>query len=338
MKLLLAEGWNWNSHDLASPLATTELNGVATRIVTQEREAIADPDLGLVGNLLSINAAETMKLLAPATAEKAFAGEQYNPTATQIELVRGWSWLGYPLGTALSLNDALALLEPDTDDCIETLDGGFATYTADGEWTGSLQLMQPGRGYLYKSGSDKSFAYNAVSSVANAQALYGAHRLQTKAAPYELNRHRYPNMMPIVATLSGATLSEGSQVVALSEGECRGIANIEANGMIFLAVYGLGNETINFAAYDALSGEMMPISNTTAFAADMLGTTGAPYVLHIDGTATGIDGNVTSHTNLPNGIYTVGGQRVNNVTQPGLYIIKTTGLDGSTTVRKQVVK
>lgn len=338
VKLLLAEGWNWNSHDLASPLATTELNGVATRIVTQEREAIADPDLGLVGNLLSINAAETMKLLAPASAEKAFAGEQYNPTATQIELVRGWNWLGYPLGTALSLNDALALLEPDTDDCIETLDGGFATYTADGEWTGSLQLMQPGRGYLYKSGSDKSFAYNAVSSVANAQALYGAHRLQTKAAPYELNRHRYPNMMPIVATLNGATLSEGSQVVALSEGECRGIANIEANGMIFLAVYGLGNETINFAAYDALSGEMMPISNTTAFAADILGTTGAPYVLHIDGTATGIDGNVTSHTNLPNGIYTVGGQRVNNVTQPGLYIIKTTRLDGSTTVRKQVVK
>lgn len=338
VKLLLAEGWNWNSHDLASPLATTELNGVATRIVTQEREAIADPDLGLVGNLLSINAAETMKLLAPATAEKAFAGEQYNPTATQIELVRGWNWLGYPLGTALSLNDALALLEPDTDDCIETLDGGFATYTADGEWTGSLQLMQPGRGYLYKSGSDKSFAYNAVSSVANAQALYGAHRLQTKAAPYELNRHRYPNMMPIVATLSGATLSEGSQVVALSEGECRGIANIEANGMIFLAVYGLGNETINFAAYDALSGEMMPISNTTTFAADMLGTAGVPYVLHIDGTATGIDGNVTSHTDLPNGIYTVGGQRVNNVTQPGLYIIKTTGLDGSTTVRKQVVK
>lgn len=338
VKLLLAEGWNWNSHDLASPLATTELNGVATRIVTQEREAIADPDLGLVGNLLSINAAETMKLLAPASAEKAFAGEQYNPTATQIELVRGWNWLGYPLGTALSLNDALALLEPDTDDCIETLDGGFATYTADGEWTGSLQLMQPGRGYLYKSGSDKSFAYNAVSSVANAQALYGAHRLQTKAAPYELNRHRYPNMMPIVATLSGATLSKGSQVVALSEGECRGIANIEADGMIFLAVYGLGNETINFAAYDALSGEMMPISNTTAFAADMLGTTGAPYVLHIDGTATGIDGNVTSHTNLPNGIYTVGGQRVNNVTQPGLYIIKTTGLDGTTTVRKQVVK
>lgn len=338
VKLLLAEGWNWNSHDLASPLATTELNGVATRIVTQEREAIADPDLGLVGNLLSINAAETMKLLAPATAEKAFAGEQYNPTATQIELVRGWNWLGYPLGTALSLNDALALLEPDTDDCIETLDGGFATYTADGEWAGSLQLMQPGRGYLYKSGSDKSFAYNTVSSVANAQALYGAHRLQTKAAPYELNRHRYPNMMPIVATLSGATLSEGSQVVALSEGECRGIANIEADGMIFLAVYGLGNETINFAAYDALSGEMMPISNTTAFAADMLGTTGTPYVLHIDGTATGIDGNVTSHTNLPNGIYTVGGQRVNNVTQPGLYIIKTTGLDGTTTVRKQVVK
>lgn len=338
VKLLLAEGWNWNSHDLASPLATTELNGVATRIVTQEREAIADPDLGLVGNLLSINAAETMKLLAPASAEKAFAGEQYNPTATQIELVRGWNWLGYPLGTALSLNDALTLLEPDTDDCIETLDGGFATYTADGEWAGSLQLMQPGRGYLYKSGSDKSFAYNAVSSVANAQALYGAHRLQTKAAPYELNRHRYPNMMPIVATLNGATLSKGSQVVALSEGECRGIANIETDGMIFLSVYGLGNETINFAAYDALSGEMMPISNTTAFAADMLGTTGTPYVLHIDGTATGIDGNVTSHTNLPNGIYTVGGQRVNNVTQPGLYIIKTTGLDGSTTVRKQVVK
>ena len=70
----------------------------------------------------------------------------------------------------------------------------------------------------------------------------------------------------------------------------------------------------------------------------MLGTTGAPYVLNLDGTATGINGNVTNHNALPNGIYTVGGQRVNNMTQPGIYIIKTTGLDGTTIVRKQVVK
>lgn len=338
VKLLLAEGWNWSSHDLASSLSTNELSSVATRIVTQEREAIADPDLGLVGNLLSINAAEAMKLLAPATAEKAFTGEQYNPTATQIELVRGWNWLGYPLGTALSLNDALALLEPDTDDCIETLDGGFATYTADGEWAGSLQLMQPGRGYLYRSGTDKSFAYNAISSVANAQALYGNHRLQFKPATYEVDCHRYPNMMAIVATLSGGTLSQGSQVVALSEGECRGIANIGDNNIIYLSVYGQGNETINFVAVDATTSETLPISNTTAFTADMLGTTSAPYVLHLDGTATGINDNVTNHNALPNGIYTVGGQRVNNMTQPGIYIIKTTELDGTTTVRKQVVK
>ena len=338
VKLLLAEGWNWSSHDLASPLSTSELSNVATRIVTQEREAIADPDLGLVGNLLSINAAEAMKLLVPATAERTFTGEQYNPTATQIELVRGWNWLGYPLGIALSLNDALALLEPDTNDCIETLDGGFATYTADGEWAGSLQLMQPGHGYLYKSGSDKSFAYNAISSVPNAQALYGNHRLQFKPNTYEVDCHRYPNMMAIIATLSGGTLSQGSQVVALSDGECRGIANIGSDNIIYLSVYGQGNETINFVAVDATTGEALPISNTTAFTADMLGTTGAPYVLNLDGTATGINGNVTNHNALPNGIYTVGGQRVNNMTQPGIYIIKTTGLDGTTIVRKQVVK
>ncbi len=338
VKWLLTEGWNWNSHDLSAPLAATQLASVATRLVTQEREAINDPTLGLVGNLESIYATEALKLLASASAEKAFSGEQFNPTATQIDLVSGWNWLGYPLSTALSLNDALALLEPEVDDCIETLDGGFATYTADGEWTGSLQLMQPGRGYLYKSGSDKSFVYNTVSSVANAQSLYGAHRLQLKPSAYAVDCHRYPNMMPIVATLSGGTLSEGSQVVALSEGECRGIAPIASNGMIFLSVYGQGNETIQFVAIDALTNEALPISNTTSFTADMLGTVGSPYVLHMDGTATGIEGNVTLPNALPNGIYTVSGQRVSRVTQPGLYLIKTTGINGRATVRKQVVR
>lgn len=95
VKLLLAEGWNWNSHDLASPLATTELNGVATRIVTQEREAIADPDLGLVGNLLSINAAETMKLLAPATAEKASPANSITPLPHKL------NWCAAGTGSAI---------------------------------------------------------------------------------------------------------------------------------------------------------------------------------------------------------------------------------------------
>lgn len=336
LKLNLSEGWNWSSHDLAEPIAVSELEGLVTRILTQTHEAVKDEQYGFVGNLQSVDATETMKLVATAAAEKSFSGELYNPTATQISLHKGWNWLGYPLSTTLTLVDALSILDAEEGDCIENLEGGFATYS-DGEWTGDLKTLEPGHGYLYKSASDKSFAYNAVSSVANAKALYG-HRLEITPAPCRVDKHQYPNMMPMVATLEdgdGFNAENGYFVVAVSGNECRGVGKIE-DGMIYLSVYGEGNEAICFVAVDAKTGDRYGIKETVAFVSDMIGTVKAPYVFHI-GEATGIDSFVDSMFTT-DAVYGINGVRVKNARQPGVYIMKTKDSNGMFKMRKHIVR
>lgn len=336
VRLNLAAGWNWNSHDLAAPLEVNELDGLVTRILTQTQEAIADDNLGLVGNLHSVDAAEAMKLMAAEPAVKSFTGEQYNPASASVYLRKGWNWLGYPVSTELTLADALSMLEAEENDCIENLDGGFATFT-EGVWTGTLETLQPGRGYLYKSASDKTFVYNTVPSVASAKALYG-HRLDIKEAPCTVNKHMYPNMMPMIVSVEGGTAmpTEGSSfIVAMSGGECRGVVRLDGE-VSYLSVYGNGDEAMTFVVVDMTKGETYAAKESVAFVADMIGTAKSPYTLHLC-EPTGIEG-VVDEGNATDGIYGVNGVRISKVTQPGVYIIKTTDGDGTTTIRKRVVK
>lgn len=335
VKLALSKGWNWNSHDLASPLAVSDLEDVATRILTQTREAVKDDRLGFVGNLENIAAEEAMKVAAADNAEKAFNGEQYNPTATAVYLHKGWNWLGYPVSTEMTLADALSLLDAEEDDCIETLHGGFATYS-DGEWTGELKTLKPGHGYLYKSASDKSFVYNTMPTVASAKAIYG-HRLELNPAPCSADKHQYPNMMPVVAQLesNGASVEGRFFVVAVSGGECRGVGKVE-NGVAYLSVYGDGSEAVRFVAVDAVTGDEYSVRETVAFTADMLGTVKSPYVLHI-GEATGIDA-VEGDRLTTDAVYGINGVRVKDATQKGVYIMKAKDANGSAKMRKRVVR
>lgn len=335
LKLTLSKGWNWNSHDLSAPLAVSELEDVATRIQTQTNEVVKDEQLGFVGNLASITADEAMKLVTADNTEKAFGGEQYNPLASSVYLHKGWNWLGYPVGTEMTIADALSQLDAEEDDCIETLEGGFATYS-DGVWTGTLNTLKPGQGYLYKSASDKVFVYNTVPTVASARALYG-HRLELNPAPCSVNKHGYPDMMPIVATVeSNGTNLEGSfYVVAMSGDECRGVGKVK-NGMLFLSVYGNGREDIRFVVVDAATGEEYSVREAVTFAPEMLGTVKKPYLLHV-GQTTGIDA-VKGDSSTTDAVYGINGVRVNNVNQEGVYIMKSKDANGVVRMHKRVIR
>lgn len=335
VKLALSKGWNWNSHDLAAPLAVDELADVATRVQTQTREAVKDEQFGLVGNLESITADEAMKIVAADNTEKAFGGEQYNPLSSSVYLHRGWNWLGYPVATEMTLSDALSQLDAEEDDCIETLEGGFATYS-DGAWLGTLSTLKPGMGYLYKSASDKVFVYNTVPTVSNARALYG-HRLELKPAPSSVDKHGYPNMMPIVATVEGndASLEGTFYVVAMSEDECRGVGKVK-NGMLYLSVYGNGNEPINFLAVDAATDNEYAICETVVFTPDMLGTVKRPFVFHV-GQPTSINSVVNGQI-VTDAIYGINGVRVKNINQKGVYIMKSKDANGVAKMHKRVIR
>lgn len=336
VKLALAKGWNWNSHDVASPVDVSELSGVASRILTQTDEVIDDPVLGFVGTLTTIDGSETMKIEAKESATKSFTGEQYNPALSPIVLHEGWNWLGYPISQTMTLADALSYMDSDEGDCISNLEGGFATFN-NGEWEGSLQTMNPGSGYLYKSSSAKSFIYNNVPTVLNARALY-RERLAPKSIPWSVDKHRYPNLMPMIAQVcysTGDAADSTYYVGAFVGNECRGVGKY-SDGIMYLSVYGDKSADMNFKAWNVETESVFDFAETLKFTPDVVGTYSSPYKLMLGFESTGI--NHLNANNGVDGIYSIQGIKLNSIPNRGIYIIKSKDENGNSIMKKTYVK
>ena len=190
-----------------------------------------------------------MKIKAKSASSFPVNGEQINPATCVIELAKGWNWIGYPLTQTMKLDEALAHLDAEEGDRITYLGGGFAEFS-NGAWTGTLETMSPGQGFLYKSVSGNSFLYNDAI-VSKAKALY-AKRLAVDVAPWSVDVHKYPNMMCVTAELfNGEAVVDGDNYYlgAFVGDECRGVAKY-INGKYFLSVYGDKKATVNFVAVD----------------------------------------------------------------------------------------
>ena len=336
VKLNLAKGWNWNSHDVASPVGVSEFSGVASRILTQTDEVIDDPVLGFVGTLTTIDGSETMKIEAKASATKSFTGEQYNPALSPIVLHEGWNWLGYPISQTMTLADALSYMDTDEGDCISNLEGGFATFN-NGEWEGSLKTMNPGAGYLYKSASAKSFIYNNVPTVLNARALY-RERLAPKSIPWSVDKHRYPNLMPMIAQVcysTGDAADSTYYVGAFVGNECRGVGKY-SDGIMYLSVYGDKSADMNFKAWNVETESVFDFAETLKFTPDVVGTYSSPYKLMLGFESTGI--NHLNANNGVDGIYSIQGIKLNSIPNRGIYIIKSKDENGNSIMKKTYVK
>ena len=308
--LSLAKGWNWVSHDLASPLAVSSLEDVASVVLTQEGQEF-------------VAATSSMKISAAQAGTHSFLGVQYNPTLDEIVLNSGWNWLGYPIGQMLALEDALSYLDAEEGDVISNIEDGFSVFTA-GKWVGDIKALRPGQGYLYKSQSRKAFVYNTVPTV-NAHALYG-HHANALQSPWEIDVHGYADMMCIIANVyeGDYKLSDPDWLVGAFVGdECRGMARF-TDGDIYLPVRGQEGDklTIRIISLSFEAGSDM--KEHPDFQANVVGTVAEPLRL----TFSDPDGiseinNEKLKFNNEDAIYDLAGRKVTQRTLPkGIYIIE----------------
>lgn len=279
LTLNLARGWNWMSHNLNTPLSVDCLKPNAHRILSHDGETINDPRYGYTGTVSQLSPTELYKVEMSNSDNIQLSGLLFNSALKPVPLVQGWNWMGYPMPGAMSVNEALVLLEADEDDCIVGQDGS-AIYN-DGLWRGTLTTLEPGKGYLLKVNSDKSLRFNTSRSSVrlHAPAVTG----QNEELPWTVDIHRYPSVTPVIADLwDGSTLtsSVGYALAAFVGDECRGIAS-EVNGRWMMNVYGIGGETVTFKALDRSTGLVHDVTETQSFTADLLGTMAMPLQLHI---------------------------------------------------------
>ncbi|MCM1141865.1 MAG: chitobiase/beta-hexosaminidase C-terminal domain-containing protein [Muribaculum sp.] len=282
MDFAMDEGWTWISHNFEKPIAASTLaaDEKVQRIMSQTQEVIRDPQLGMVGMLQELNASESYKVeTSSATGRQRLSEIAWNP-ATPIALNSGWNWLGYPVSQTMTVDEAFA---PTAAENLDVIVGqnGFAQF--DGEnWVGTLETLSPGLGYMYQSQSPKDIVYN-TSIVSTASARYATGISQN--SPLVLDIHKYPSIMPVVATIKsvdGMNLNnEDYQVNAFCGTECRGIGRI-FNGLVMMNVYGNANDKITFQVTDN-NGEVQFANNSSlSFSEQIIGNINDPYAIVIN--------------------------------------------------------
>lgn len=286
LTLRLENGWNWISAYFAEEeLMTswrflTPIKGGVERFVSMETEIVNDPEYGLTGNLHTLSPTEGYKVKTTRLLLNTWTGVKANTDSTQIALKKGWNWIGYPAAIDMEVNEAFANTEPDNEDYIVGQDG-FAQY-ADGEWIGTLETLETGKGYMYHSKSEKEFTYN-TAIYAKAQPMYRSS--VAEETPWNVDKHKYPNVMCLIAELFvDDTIIEMEDCIvgAFCGDECRGIGHY-VNGRMMMNVYGDKNEGITFLVMDNDSERIFDVVENVPFAEALLGTVNQPYPLHISG-------------------------------------------------------
>ena len=323
--MTFARGWNWMSSYLNEPLALDVMANYVNRIVGQFDEIVNDPEYGLVGNMTEMTAGKAYKVEANTRFTNSFRGHLYDMDQKPISLHQGWNWIGYPCKENLAINSAIQNAEEGDYLVSQT---GFAEF-ADGIWEGTLDALEPGAGYLYKSESDKNLTLAPVSNSSESRPM----KVQSAAAVAEnVDIHRYPNTMNVTAKLfidGAAQTDEDYHLYAMVGDELRGIGQYVGTNY-YLTVYGDEPVDIAFVIESAKTGNTYVANEVLAFRDDVIGSRRQPYVIAINGT-TGIsqmedsdkpmtvyslegvlvsrDATIKTLRKLPKGVYIVNGRK-----------------------------
>lgn len=273
----LPKGWKWVSHSFDDIINVENImlaNDAIIAIQGQNGCIERTLDGSYSGNLMSISPLESYKVHT----SESIANIHYNNyawnTKNAINITSGWNWIGYPMSQVMSINEAFALTESEYLDVILGQDG-FAQY--DGEkWIGSLEVLRPGLGYMYKSQSDKYIKYNdqIVSKAIS--------RIRKHSTSNYLDIYKYSSIMPVVGKIieeDAYVNTDDYEIIAFSDGECRGTStNVE--DLFFLNVYGNASEKILLKVKKKNSDETVGIEELN-FTEDIAGCIAAPILIKV---------------------------------------------------------
>ncbi len=298
----LSTGWNWISSYLNEPQSVDLLLNNSNRIVGQFDETIKDSEFGFVGSIDALEPGKAYKVEAQNNFSIAFTGYLHNLEVSPIVLKHGWNWIAYPYYETCDIESVIK--NADEGDYIAS-QYGFAEY-ADGYWEGSISQFNAGLGYLYKSATDKTLAFN-LDTTSPKVMVPGKSVNEAKSAS-SVDVHKYQNTMNITAKLyrDDMEITDGDyDIYAMSGNELRGVGQF-VNGTYYITVYGDEPTEISFLVENA--GETYMANETLKFANDVVGSRMAPYAITV-GDATGIG--VISLENNDIVIYSVDGLLIN---------------------------
>jgi hypothetical protein len=260
--IALKTGWNWMSANLlnTNPGILDQMKtsfgdkGVKIQGRTKSIDYVTTK---WIGTLTDISATEMYNVNLTEAHTLILKGQPANPLTTSVQLIKGWSWIGFTPAVNVPVKEALAGIDAIAGDQIKA-QSKFAQYAGASGWIGTLKDMQPGLGYQYYSNAaaTKSFHYP------NATALRLT-ELQSEETPVQLkwtvDESRFPVNMTVTAVVLDNETEMHSDLVEIgvfSGDECRGTTLLQyAEGldkpyMGFLTIHGEAGDRLSFKVYD----------------------------------------------------------------------------------------
>ena len=284
--LKLQQAWNWISLNIrpASALPQKVFAPVLGDITTVKSKSqfftVNTADTTYGGTLRTMDVTSSYRVNALREATFRFDGTAVNCAQTPITVHKGWNWIGYlPLQT-MSVNDALADIEPVSGDLVKSKKA-FAVYDG-AQWIGSLSRMTPGEGYMYLSNAAGNFSFRYPEASPKSIRHQIVHRQE--ADTFSPVTDPYSGNMSIVArVMNGTEAVHGVEVGVFAGEECRGAATEdEAGGYWFITVAGDESTALTIKVYDPATQTTTVVPQALQYSDDAnLGTLAEPYIIQL---------------------------------------------------------
>jgi hypothetical protein len=301
----LNAGWNWfstyvTSGDMSVGSVLSSLAPTAGDIIKSKTAfAVFDPDttIGWVGTLDTLNNTSGYMINLTDAGTLLQEGTFVDPLTTAVPVADGWNWIGYLPTSAKTVTAALADVQANgflNGD--EVLKGQTSFTVWNSGWFGSLDMMEPGKGYrlfLQDPALPSTFNYPAGAAAAMTVARgHGAHLAAPSAnkAGWSFYPGTYEYNMTVIATVhsDGVDWRRSDNLVGAFVGdECRGVVPLMKvpgidHYLAFATIHSndASGETVTFRAFDAKGETIYDATESMQFVADAVsGAIRDPIVL-----------------------------------------------------------
>lgn len=293
----MSSGWNWISFNKQSS-KQGDLNEFFASLEPLQGDQLKnhsdgyinfDETLGWsVGTIDSINNTSMYQLKITGADTMIYSGTPLDLDSITIQIHQGWNPIGYLPDVAMNVNDALRYYTPQNADLIKG-QMAFSMYDDVVGWIGTLDLMQPGAGYMLSASSDGELKYPENTIYKSESSAHNS------ICPVAWNQDytQFQNNMSMVVKLevdAGLTIELNDLMVlgVFANDEVRGyIAPITGTSLAydpyFLTVSGNSTgDVLNFLVYDRSTSNYYQVKEQGLFSADaVLGSLNEPLILHI---------------------------------------------------------
>ncbi len=300
-RIPLATGWNWVSTYLQpnNPAVNDVMKYTATGagniIKTNDSYAQYTTNNNTwQGTLSQIGWQKSYQIMVSTPTELQVVGTPLSDTVT-IPVVSGWNWIGYPYDEIDTIASYMQSFHP-ADNTVLQSSTQFST-VAGGVWNGSLQNMQPGRGYKLKSPANGSITVTPRSAPDWNPDVFGN----------EFNMN-----VTAVVKANGSELMGNFIVGAFINGTCVAVSTPQLAGnapRVFLTLHGQtidNGQSLQFLIYDYNTDSIYtPTYLPVSFATDgQQGTIESAFELNLEAPLAvenlSSQGNFILHQNVPN--------------------------------------